>query len=457
MTETSFETLIADQPSITRFLRDSPRSSRVDFRGVPREFTHWKKEQHSWRERAAFLDQSHHMTDLFLEGPGALAFLQKFGAGKLADFPVGRARQYFAVAPDGNMIGDAIVFHTAENSFDVVGVFSVPSWLQYQLESGDYDVEWTLDPNSNVRAGDPVQYRYEVQGPKAKEVLEAAIGGELPDIGFFHLTDVTIAGRTVHALRHGMAGHVGLELFGPWEDAVAVREALFEVGEPLGLTAVGTRAYFTLNIESGWIPLVAPAIFTSPETAGFRRWLPPAPIFTIGGSFAPENIEDYYVTPYDLGYGKFLELDREFVGRDALVALADAPRRRKVSLIWNQEDIAAAFEKSFDLSGLPAKELTLEKLRYAFIHYDSVMAGERRVGFSIDGAYFDPDRLVVSLAIVDEEFAEPGTEVIVLWGESEDARSAVSEDHEQVQIRAVVAPSPFSEFARTTYRTSVAV
>ena len=34
---------------------------------VPSEFTNWRDEQRSWRETCALFDQSHHMTDLYLD------------------------------------------------------------------------------------------------------------------------------------------------------------------------------------------------------------------------------------------------------------------------------------------------------------------------------------------------------------------------------------------------------
>ena len=58
------------------------------------------------------------------------------------------------------------------------------------------------------------------------QVTENALGQAAPDLRFFHTTTVGIAGRTVGALRHGMVGQPGWELFGPWEDREAVLEAL---------------------------------------------------------------------------------------------------------------------------------------------------------------------------------------------------------------------------------------
>ena len=60
------------------------------------------------------------------------------------------------------------------------------------------------------------------------QVTENALGQAPPDLRFFHTTTVTIAGKTVGALRHGMVGQPGWELFGPWEDREAVLEAMLD-------------------------------------------------------------------------------------------------------------------------------------------------------------------------------------------------------------------------------------
>ena len=62
---------------------------------------------------------------------------------------------------------------------------------------------------------------------------------------------------------------------------------------------------------------------------------------SLGGSFHADDIREYYLTPYDLGYGHMVKFDHEFVGRPALERMAAAPpRRRKVTLVWNDDDVA---------------------------------------------------------------------------------------------------------------------
>ena len=118
------------------------------------------------------------------------------------------------------MIGDAILFYLDENTRQLVGRPSAHNWVQYHAETGDYDVTFDRDERTAVNpTGKRKLYRFQVQGPTAMQVLEKAIGGPLPEIKFFNMGEITIAGHTVRALHHGMSGVPGRELFGPWEEA----------------------------------------------------------------------------------------------------------------------------------------------------------------------------------------------------------------------------------------------
>jgi hypothetical protein len=148
-----------------------------------------------------------------------------------------------------------------------------------------------------------------------------------------------------------MSGVPGLELFGPWEEGDDVRAAIVEAGRDFGLRQVGSRVYATNTLESGWIPCPLPAVFTGEDLKAYREWLPGdgyEATGSLGGSLYSDDITDYYLTPHDLGYWPFVKFDHDFVGREALEAMGDEPRRRKVTLAWNGEDVAGAMRTLFE-------------------------------------------------------------------------------------------------------------
>ncbi len=450
MTPQSLEAAIQSAGGAVQFLRNA--QARPHTFPVKPEFSNWRSEQRSWREACALLDQSHHMTDLFLKGPDAPVLLSRLAVNSFANFAPGKAKQYVAVNSEGFLIGDAILFHLPDGTFNLVGHPMVIDWVRFHAVREPLDLEVELDENSIVRSsGPPKQFRFELQGPTAAAVIESLTGRPLPDVRFFNMTSFAIGGLSVNALRHGMAGQPGFELFGPWEHAEHVREQLLQAGAAHGLVLVGSRAYSSANLESGWVPAPFAAIYSGDEMASYRTWLPAARAGSLAGSFVSANVADYYLRPHELGYDRLIAFDHEFVGSEALRAVADDHTRAKVTLVWNRADVADVFASALT-PGDAAKFIELPKARYGLFQVDTVLAAGEPVGISHDCGYIYNERAFVSLASVDTARAPIGSEVSVLWGESPNTAKPAVEPHVQVAVRATVAPAPYVSFARESYR-----
>ena len=427
---------------------------------VVQEFTNWRDEQLAWRRTSVLYDQCHHMADLFIKGPDALKLISDLAINSVAHFPVDMAKQFVAVNHNGHVIGDNILFHLDENEFQAVGIPPSINWMHYHAETGGYDVEIVRDDSSAVRQGDPVCYRYQIQGPGAMDVVKEATGEEPPKLKFFHMTHFSIAGKHVRALRHGMAGEPGLEIWGPWKDREAVHSALLEAGEKHGMVQVGARAYPTNALESGWLPRPLPAIYDDPKLQGYREWLDDKSyevISPLGGSFYSEEISDYYFTPFDLDYGRLIKFDHDFIGRAALEKMQKdgaADARVKRTLVWNGEDVAKAMGSSLMGEGPGAKYFNLPMSLYATFHFDRVEVDGKLVGRSSWTGYSANERAILSLAVLDVEYGEPGTELNVIWGEDRPSGKGQAEEHVQVTIRARVEEAPIAKKARTDYRSN---
>lgn len=419
---------------------------------VAPEFTNWRDEQRAWSTTVALLDQSHHMTQLFLDGADLIPMLEGIAANTFANFRAGIAKQLISVNKDGYLVGDGILFHLGDDGLVLVGHHMLIDWVRYNAENAaaaGRDVTHRLEANSNMRTEDPTFYRYQLQGPQANAVIEKLLGGPAPAVKFFHIGDFTIAGKAVKGLRHGMAGQPGFEFFGPWEDNVIIRDVLLEAGAEWDIRRAGAKAYSSSPLVSGWVPTPFPAIFEE-DFAEYREWLPAARAGALGGSLYSSNIQDFYLTPFDLGLGRSVKFDHEFHGRAALKKIAEAPKRRKVTLIWNADDVADVV-KSQLTPGLPAKFIDFPKSRYGLYQMDEVIKDGEQVGISTDVGYVTFDQLYLSLASLDNEVAE-GDEVEVVWGEDPISKKPQVEQHRQVRIRATVAPSPYHEYARSVYR-----
>ena len=233
-----------------------------------------------------------------------------------------------------------------------------------------------------------------------------------------------------------------------------IRDIIHEAGREFGLRLVGARAYATNTLESGWVPSPLPAVYTGAEMKPYREWLPADGYEgggSIGGSFVSENIEDYYLTPYELGYGPFVKFDHDFIGREALERIADKPHRRKVTFAWNADDVAKVFRSFFEPGIVNYKYIDVPNTNYASSNYDAVQKNGRTVGLSMFAGYSYNERSYLSLGVVDPD-VEIGELLSLVWGEENGGtRKTTVEPHEQTEIRVKVAPAPYSRDARESY------
>ncbi|HSU88864.1 MAG TPA: aminomethyl transferase family protein [Terriglobia bacterium] len=452
----NLEQLITSSGGPVKLLRNSQTGPYV-YPVVPPEYTNWRDEQHAWQHACVLFNQSYHMTDMYVEGPGALKLFSDLGVNSFKTFDINKGKQFVVCNYNGYVIGDVILIHLAENLFNIVGRPSVHNWVRYHAETGGYDVRLELDERAVARQGPVVRkaYRYQIQGPNAMKLIEKVTGKTPPSIKFFDGCLMSIAGHEVRALRHGMAGQPGFELFGPWADGEAVRSALVEAGREFGLRLIGARAYSSNTLESGWIPSPMPAIYSGDKMKSYREWLPADGYeakASLGGSFYSENIEDYYLTPDELGYGHIVKFDHDFIGREALEQKAGKATRRKVTLALNDEDVRRAIGTMFG-KGPRAKYFDFPSAVYATLPYDKVTKGGKTIGISTWCGYSYNEGKMLTLAMIDLEDADPGNEVTFVWGEPDGGTSKPTvERHVQTEIRAIVSPVPYSEVARKEYR-----
>ncbi|MCC6829391.1 MAG: hypothetical protein IT550_14305 [Novosphingobium sp.] len=298
----SLQGLLDSLPDIVEFLyNDTPgphSRGQSSLSPVPVEVSNWRTEQRAWRETAVLFDQSHHMPELFLKGPDAFALLNRIGINSLANLKPGVAKQFVGCNARGQVIGDCVLHDLGNDTYELISGMPLLNWVHFHAETGGYDVTVVRDHNtSDNPTGRRTNFRFGMDGPNAGAIFDAVVEGGAPEIKFFRTAKVRIAGVEVLALRHGMAGHKGVEMSGPYESGPAVRAAILAAGEKFGLQAGGSKAYFSSAFESGWIAYPLPAIYTGEDMRAFREWLPAngwEAKFQIAGSFRSSNIEDLY-------------------------------------------------------------------------------------------------------------------------------------------------------------------
>jgi vanillate/3-O-methylgallate O-demethylase len=447
-----------------KMLRNSKAGMYV-YPVVTPEFRNWRTEQEAWRSGAVLFDQTHHMDEVIVEGPQATEFLSHHGINSFANFELNRAKHFVPVTPNGHVIGDHIIFREREDKYVLVGRAPTSNWLMFCAATGKWNVRIRHDPRSTSRPeGERVireHYRFQIQGPLAPKIFEQMNGGPIPDIKFFHVDWINIGSKKVQALRHGMSGAPGLEVWGPYADKHYIQSVILEAAAKVGVDLVqcGSRAYSTNTLESGWIPSPLPGIYTGEGIMSeYRDWLG-ADMYeaagAIGGSFVSENIEDYYVNPFELGYDFYIGWKKDdFIGKSALEAIkATGAKRKKVTFEWNRDDVLRVIASAFE-DGTPYKWIDFPQPNYASSSADMVLDAEgQMVGMSMFNGYSWNERSMLSLGVVNSNVAV-GDVLTLKWGEPDDTEKTSKELHKQAEIRVRVAPTPYSKEARENYADS---
>ena len=258
-------------------------------------------EHHAVRGAAGLFDLSH-MGELRVEGPGAGEGLSAALVNDPRRLGVGRAGYSLLCQPDGGVVDDLIVYRLGHERYLVVPNASnrefVAAELAGRLAAHDAVLtDETLDTSLVA-----------VQGPAAAGIVARLTDHPLETIRHYGAAETAVAGTDVLLARTGYTGEDGFELFCAWDEGPALWAALADAGRDDGLVPCGLGARDTLRLEAG-MPLYG-------------------------------NELDRETTPFEAGLGWAVGLDRDFVGRDALAANAERPRKQLVGLVLRGRGIA---------------------------------------------------------------------------------------------------------------------
>jgi len=211
-------------------------------------------------------------------------------------------------------------------------------------------------------------------------LLENIADADIRNLKYFRVTHGSIAGVPVDISRTGYTGDLGYELWIPWNEAVKVWDVLVSAGCEFDLHAVGMLALDVARIEAGL--LLIEVDYTSSKRA---------------------LIESQKYSPYELGFGRLVHLDKDnFVGRAALIAeqRAGGPRRRLVGLEIDWTEV----ENLYARVGL-APQVPNTASRVAVPVY---RAGEQ-VGKATSTTWSPLLKKMIALASVSRDHAAPRT------------------------------------------------
>jgi glycine cleavage system aminomethyltransferase T len=405
---------------------------------VPYEYTGWRDEVQSWVD-GSYLGTSISISSTYsIKGPEATIFFKKYFVNDFDNFPVGKAKHGIMCYENGRIMVDGVILRIAEDKYYTIWLWP---YIQFALEKSKCNAVGTLLTGQ--------VYLFQIAGPTSLQILEKATGENLHDIEFLHHRMSKIASRDVRILRLGMAGTLAYEVHGKMEDSHDVYEAIWEAGNgEYKLKKVGYLAYMLNHTEDGYPQYPYHFDYATNDDKDYVNWLKQDPMGaiytqkpTLLGSIGDDH-ESFYRNPVEVGWGDMVNLNHDFVGKEALTKLKKTPNRKIVTLEWNAEDAGDVFVSQIR-DDIPYRNMDKPNDYYNFdfydtsgffFHADKVLVKGKLVGISSGRARCEHYHRMISQCSIDVEYAKIGQEVTVVWGEP---------GTRQKEIRATVARYPY--------------
>lgn len=308
-------------------------------------------------------------------GPDAAAFLAYVTVKDIRKLKVGRVTYLCWCDDHGKVADDGTVARLGKDHFRMTAAEPAGAWLMQR--AGHYRVQ-IADVSASLAA-------LSLQGPTSRAILkEVTTGADLDALRYFGIAEASLSGIPVHISRTGYTGELGYEIWIPAGNAVAAYDALMAAGRSFRIGPVGLDAMDMTRIEAGYI-------MNGVDYFSAHHCL----------------LESRKSTPYELGLGRVVDLNREpFVGQAALKAeVARGSAWATVGLVYDWDE----FEALFSAVGLPP-QVPAGAWRTPVPVYDD---GGRQVGYATSGSWSPLLKKNLALASVRAAAGAPGKKLKV--------------------------------------------
>lgn len=399
---------------------------------TPMEYTGARSELLACRETAWLGTALTNISPVYdVTGPDAVKFLNYYCVNRdFGQMIPGSSKHAVMCNERGNMIADGVCMYRGEGVYRTYWLAPV---MQYYLESSGMDVHGEYKND---------EFFFQIDGPKSLEIMEMAAQTDLHNLKFAKNTTARIAGKDVVIHRLGMSGCLAYEVHGAPEDGEEVYTKILEALNAFGGKQLGFRHYVILNHTQAGYPnqfqhFTYDVYSCDPGLAEFaKKYCPPQ----IGCGSSYEDQDAYHVKPDDIGWGYLVNTNHDFVGKEALVEYKKTKPKKMVTLEWNADDVAEIFRSQF--LGSEAKNYDpIEPYDDGYnagsiglVNGSNVMVDGKKIGIATGRCYDFYHHRMISLASIDKEYAEEGTDLTVIWG---------NQGYEPAEIRAKVARFPY--------------
>lgn len=284
-----------------------------------------------------------------VSGPNAKIWLDKVMASKLP--APGRAKLAPMLGENGRLKGDLTVLNWGDGTWWIMGSYYLRAWHMRWFDDHMID-------GVSIRDLGEEYCGFGLVGPKSQAVIEKLVEQDISGLIFMGCGDFDIGLVRARVARMSVTGEKGYEINCRYGDHIKLRRMLLEAGAENGICECGFNAMLSTRLEKSF------------------------------GIWSAEFTQAY--TPGMTGMDRWIDWDKEFVGKQAALAERDGNGPAQVQVTLEVDALDA------DASG-----------------YEPIWAGEDRVGFVTSGGFGHYTGKSLAMGLVNQDIAEPGTELSV--------------------------------------------
>jgi aminomethyltransferase len=331
---------------------------------------HHEHEYNAIRNAAALIDISP-LYKYIVEGKDATKLVNRVITRDINKVKSGQVIYCCWCDEQGHVIDDGTITRLGENKYRWTAADPSLRWFRQNGLNMDVQIE---DISEKVAA-------LALQGPTSGRLLKSVAEADITNLKYFRMTSGKIAGVHVDISRTGYTGDLGYEIWVPWNDAVKVWDALMAGGRQFDIHAAGMLALDVARIEAGLLLIEVDYISSKKAVIPEQKY-----------------------SPYELGFGKMVHLDKEnFVGKAALAQQQrNGVQRQLIGLEMDWVEIEERYEKFGLTPAAPAQA--------SRVHVP-VYLGNKQVGKATSTTWSPLLKKMVALASVEAAHSRMGTKL----------------------------------------------
>jgi aminomethyltransferase len=331
---------------------------------------HHEHEYNAIRNAAALIDISP-LYKYLITGKDATKLVNRIITRDIRKVKVGQVIYCCWCDEQGKVIDDGTITRLEDNKYRWTAADPSLRWFRQNGLNMDVQVE---DISEQLAA-------LALQGPTSGKLLKAVAEADIANLKYFRMTRGKIGNVFVDISRTGYTGDLGYEIWVPWTDAVKVWDAVMEKGKQFDIHAAGMLALDVARVEAGL--LLIEVDYTSAKKA---------------------LIESQRYSPYELGFGKMVHLDKEnFIGKTALVKQQKQGLPRQfVGLEIDWPEVEVQYEKFGLTPAAPSQASRVAVPLYL---------GGKQVGKATTTTWSPVLKKMIALASVDTAYSQIGTKL----------------------------------------------